>query len=72
MKHLSDDNYTTEDICVIFKTIIDYGKSRVEFIKSSTPESEAIAMWSLNDARSAWHKVVQEYGLPKLEVDCLF
>lgn len=72
MKHLSDGNYTTEDICVIFKAIMDFGKARVEFIKSSTPESEALARWALDDARSAWRKVVREYDLPVVEVDCFF
>lgn len=72
MKHLSDGNYTTEDSCVIFKAIMDFGKARVEFNKSSTPESEALARWSMSDARSAWHKVVREFGLPVVEVDCYF
>lgn len=72
MKHLSDGNYTTEDSCVIFKAIMEYGTARVEFIKSSTPESEALARWRMSDARSAWCKVVREYGLPVVEVDCYF
>lgn len=72
MKHLSDGNYTTEDSCVIFNTITYYGKARVKVIKSSTPESEALTRWALDDARSAWRKVVREYDLPVVEVDCFF
>lgn len=72
MKHLSDGNYPTEEICVIFKAIMDFGKARVEFIKSSTPESEALARSSMSNARSAWRKVAREFGLPVVEVDCFF
>lgn len=72
LKHFQNNEYTTEDVITIMEELKLYGKARVEFKKSETPESEALARWQLEDARREWRKTVKTYKLPRIEVDYLY
>lgn len=72
LQHLQSNEYTTEDVITIMEVLKEYGIARVQLNQSTTPESEALARWNLNDARSDWRKVSRTYNLPMIEVDYLY
>lgn len=72
LEHLKTNNYCTEDVITIIGSMRAYGRARIEFNNSTTPESVALARWSLDDAREEWRKTVRTYKLPIVEVDYLF
>lgn len=46
----------------VFDTIYCVAYYRQQFEKSETPESEALARWSLGDARGLLNKLMSDYG----------
>lgn len=46
----------------VFDMIYCVAYYRQQFEKSETPESEALARWSLGDARGALNKLMSDYG----------
>lgn len=72
LHHLETGNYSTEDVCTIIDVLKLTGRAKVDFYKASTPEQEALARWSLEDARKEWHKVARTYDLPFHEPQMLY
>lgn len=72
LKHLQNGEYSTEDAVTIMSNLRDCIQARIDFLKSETPESEALARWRMNDARKKWRETCETYSLPKHEPDTLF
>lgn len=70
--HLQKGEYSTEDAVTIMANLRDCIQARIDFLKSETPESEALARWRMNDARKKWRETCDTYSLPKHEPDSLF
>lgn len=66
------NNYSTEDVITIMDGLKRFGKARVSFKQSTTPESVALARWALDDARKEWHHTCRDYNLPMSEPDWLY
>lgn len=72
LKHMQKGEYSTEDVVIIMSNLRDCIQARVDFLKSETPESEALARWRMNDARQKWRETCDTYSLPKHEPESLF
>lgn len=72
LEHMIAKNFCAEDVVVVVGHMKSYVRARVDFNKAQTPESTALARWSLEDARREWHKCVREYNLPIGEIDYYF
>lgn len=72
LKNMIDRNFCSEAIVVVVGHMESYVRARVDFNNAQTPESEALARWSLEDAREEWRQCVREYRLPIGEIDSYF
>ena len=60
-----------EGIIEVCKAIVHYRRACRDFDNSTTPESTALARWSLKDARDEWSRVAQIYELTNYNVEQL-
>lgn len=72
LKHLQENDYSTEDVVTIFEAVKEYGLGLVDLNRSITPEGTALARWRLDDARKKWREISNIYNLPLCEIDGLY
>lgn len=65
LTHLSKSELTTADVLKIFHVLTEVKRGRERFHKATTPETEALARWNLDDARKDWERISKLYNLPK-------
>lgn len=71
LHHLQSGNYSSEDVCCVLETITKYSRAVTDFQKSTTPESEALARWRLDDIRKEWINIRRIYDLPMIELELI-
>lgn len=62
VSEMSSREFTAYMYRKVFDAIYCVAYYRQQFEKSETPESEALARWSLGDARGLLNKLMSDYG----------
>ncbi len=72
LNHLASADYSAEDVITIIEGLKPHMRARYDFMRSETPEAEALARWALDDTRKAWHETCRTYHLHLTESDWYF